>query len=260
MIKRISAYSAKDILGIPISAVPLAKIDQVVTSLIEKAGKKTFFYVNAHCLNVAAKDTYYKRILQDASLIYSGGLGPVLASRILGQPLPERAPTPDFIDEVFSAAQNKKWSVYLLGTKEESLRLFINRLKQKFPSLDICGSHHGYFSKDEENRIISEINLLKPTILIVGMGTPKQEKWVDDNLQRIDTKAFWAVGALFDVMAGVLPRAPKWMQAIGLEWLFRFFQEPKRLWRRYLIGNVVFILRVLLSLVPSRPFHKFSFG
>jgi len=91
------------------------------------------------------------------------------------------------------------------------------------------------------------------------MGTPKQEKWVDDNLQRIDTKAFWAVGALFDVMAGVLPRAPKWMQAIGLEWLFRFFQEPKRLWRRYLIGNLMFIARVLLFLVPSQPLHKFSF-
>lgn len=252
-------YPVKNILDVPIWAIPKRQLPKIITSFIASGNKQTFMYVNAHCLNIASFDSYYKELLQRASLVYSGGLGPVLASRILGQPLPGRAPTPDFIDEVFSSAQKKKWSVYLLGTKEESLKLFIDQLKQKFPSLDICGSHHGYFTKHEENSIISEINLLKPSILIVGMGTPKQEKWIDDNLQRIDTKAFWAVGALFDVMAGVLPRAPKWMQAIGLEWLFRFFQEPKRLWRRYLIGNVVFILRVLISLVPSLPFHKFSF-
>lgn len=240
-------YPTRNVLGVPITSITLSDIPRLVISLIESGGKKTLFYVNAHTLNIAGIDKDYKKILEEASLVYSGGLGPVLASKILGQPLPGRAPTPDFIDEVLSACQKKKWSVYLLGTKEEPLKLFIDSVKRKFPSLDICGSHHGYFTKHEENNIISEINLLKPAILIVGMGTPKQEKWIDDNSDRIDTKAFWAVGALFDVMAGVLPRAPKWMQTIGLEWLFRFFQEPRRLWKRYLIGNCTFILSTLLT-------------
>lgn len=252
-------YPVRDVLNTPISAIPLAKIDRVVASLVEQAGKKTFFYVNAHCLNIAAKDSQYKKILQHASLVYSGGLGPVLASRIVGQGLPERTPTPDFIDKVFATAQKKGWSIYLLGTKEKSLVKAVSRIKEKFPRINIVGYHHGYFSKEEEGKVIEDIHAKQPTIVIVGMGTPRQEKFMAENIYRINAQAFWAVGALFDVISGELPRAPVWMQSLGLEWLFRLFQEPQRLWRRYIIGNTIFIVRVLLSLLPpSRTFHKLS--
>lgn len=244
-----NSYPIRNILGVPIWAIPQKSLPNLISGLIESAGKHLFMYVNAHTVNIAQRDFEYKRILNSASVVYSGGIGPVLASKILGQPLPERAPTPDFIDEVFAKAQRKKWSIYLLGTKEKSLKLFISQLKQKFPKLNICGFHHGYFTQDEDQIILDEINSLKPTLLIVGMGTPKQEKWVNDNMHQLNVKAFWVVGALFDVMAGILPRAPKWIQALGLEWLFRLLQEPKRLWRRYLVGNAIFIIAVIFSLI-----------
>lgn len=251
-------YPIKNILDIPIWGIKRKQIPPVLASFIASGKKHTSFYVNAHCINVSSTDSYYKKILQDTSIVYSGGIGPVLASKLLGRSLPQRAPTPDFIEDVFTLAQKRKWSIYLLGTKEKSLQIFMKKMEQKFPKLLFCGYHHGFFTKDEEEGIIQEINTLKPTIVIVGMGTPKQEKWIATNMARADAKLFWAVGALFDVMAGVLPRAPKWVQAIGLEWLYRFFQEPKRLWRRYLIGNSIFIARVFLSLIPNRPLHKFS--
>ncbi len=244
-------YLIRNILEIPIWAITRKEIPQQIAYKIESFEKQTFMYVNAHCLNTASHNIEYREILKRASMVYSGGIGPVLASRILGQPLPERSPTPDFIEDVFDIVQRKNWSIYLLGTKEKSLKLFIKKIKQKFPHLNICGFHNGYFNSVDEEKIIKEINFLKPTILIVGMGTPRQEKWVYDNLDKVDAKAFWVVGALFDVMAGALPRAPKWIQNVGLEWLFRFLQEPKRLWKRYLIGNAVFLHSIFLTLLNN---------
>jgi len=252
-------YESVNIFGVPIIPASLTEIPQLIVSLIENGKKRTFFYVNAHCLNIAYKNPEYKSILQKASLVYSGGIGPVLASRLLGKPLPERAPTPDFIEKVFHTAEKKGWSIYLLGTKTKSLKRAVGKLKDKFPRLTIVGYHHGYFNKNEEKEIINDINSKQPTILIVGMGTPRQEKFISDNMNKINSSVFWAVGALFDVISGELPRAPLWIQNLKMEWLFRLFQEPRRLWKRYIIGNTFFIIRVLTSLVANAPFIKFSF-
>ncbi len=238
------SYSQKTILGIPITALTLADIPRVVVSLIESSGKKTFFYVNAHCLNLANRDQEYKKILQRASLVYSGGIGPILASKILGRPLAERTPTPDFIFDVFVIAQQKKWSVYFLGTTNNSLQKAVNKLQKRFPKLKIVGYHSGFFDAEEEGKIIREINLKKPTMVIVGMGTPRQEKWIANHKDKLNTKVLWVVGALFDVISGQLPRAPIFWQRLGLEWAYRLYQEPTRLWERYTFGNLEFILRV----------------
>jgi len=246
------SFSQKTILGIPLTALTLADIPQVVVSLIQSSGKKTFFYVNAHCLNLANQDKEYKKILQQASLVYSGGIGPILASKILGRPLLERTPTPDFIFDVFLIAQQKNWSVYLLGTKKGSLQKTVNKLQKKFPELKIVGYHHGFFNAQEEKEIMKEINLKKPTMVIVGMGTPKQEKWIADHKNKLDTKVLWVVGALFDVISGELPRAPVFWQKLGLEWAYRLYQEPTRLWKRYTIGNLEFAWRVAKEYLVSK--------
>ncbi len=255
----LSSYPIRAILNVPIRAIELKKIPDVIESLIEHGYQETFYYVNAHCLNISVKNSQYRHILNKASLVYSGGLGPVLASKLLNQPLPERTPTPDFIDKVFSTAQKRNWSIYLLGTKQASLKLAIQKIKTKFPKLEICGYHHGYFNEAENRKIINEINELKPTLVIVGMGTPKQETWMDENSGKLNVKAIWAVGALFDVISGALPRAPICLQKAGLEWFFRLCQEPQRLWARYLIGNAMFLIVVFLSLfsngkiLPQKP-------
>lgn len=238
-------YPLRNILGIPIASLSLIDIPQVVTSLIASPGKKTFFYVNAHCLNLARQDKDYCQILQKASFVYSGGVGPVLASIILNQPLRERTPSPDFIETVLALAPEKKWSLYLLGASDNSLKKVTKMWQKRIPGLPIIGCHSGYFTEQEEKQIIKEINQLKPTILLVGMGAPKQEKWVTANFSKLNVKTFWTIGAMFDVLAGVLPRAPLWIQKLNLEWAYRLFQEPRRLWKRYLFGNIIFIFSIL---------------
>ena len=230
------------VLGVPIAVVSLKEISSVVVKLIETSGKKSFFYVDAHHFDIANRDPAYKRILQKATFVHAAGVGPVLASRILGLPLPERIPTPDFIGEVFARAIEKKWSFYLLGGEEGIAERAAENLRKKFPKLKIVGSHHGYFNNDKA--IVEKINQASPNIILVGMGAPRQETWIVDNIERVDASTFWAVGALFDVLSGKRKIAPKWVQSLGLEWAFRLMQEPRRLWKRYLFGNSRFLLTV----------------
>lgn len=241
-------FDKKIVFGVPIAALTLRQIPQVCISLIKKGGKNTFFYVNAHCLNLANRDPEYKDILKKADLVYSGGLGPVLAAKILGDSLLERTPTPDFIDKIFKACASVGWSIFMLGTTKDSLEAAVGKITEKFPELKIVGYHHG-FSAINSRQVISQINKARPDIILVGMGTTKQEKWIARHINKIDTKVFWAVGALFDVISGRLPRAPVFMQKMGLEWLYRLIQEPKRLWKRYLIGNMLFLRSVFITLL-----------
>jgi N-acetylglucosaminyldiphosphoundecaprenol N-acetyl-beta-D-mannosaminyltransferase len=120
------------------------------------------------------------------------------------------------------------------------------QLKKTYPELDVVGSHHGYFEAGSahDDRVVEDINARRPSILLVGMGTPKQELWVQRNADRLDVDVLWTVGALFDVVSGKVPRAPGWLADNGLEWIFRLAIEPGRMWRRYLLGNPVFIHRV----------------
>ena len=231
------------ILGVPIAVLRLKEIASVVVKLIESSGKKkTFFYVNAHCINIAGKDPDYKKILQRATLVYADGMGPILASKILGKPLSERTSAPDFISEVFSIAETKKWSFYLLGNEDNVVRKAAGNIKKRFPMLIITGYQNGFFTDNVQ--VIEDINRVNPDIILVGMGTPRQEKWIADNIDKVNAKTFWAVGGLFDFISGKRKRAPKWIQSLGFEWIFRLVQEPRRLWKRYFFGNIAFLLSV----------------
>lgn len=246
-------FPTQKIFGIDIASLSLVDIPLIVISLIDSSGKKTLFYINAHCLNLANEDKEYRTILQEASLVYSGGIGPVLASNFLNKSLKERTPTPDFIFDVLSVGQEKGWSVYLLGSERGIVQKVAVVMEKKLPKLKIVGCHHGYFDKSQDQEVIAEINRLKPTIILVGMGTPKQEKWIAQNKEKINVKAFWSVGMMFDVLTGDMPRAPKFMQLMYSEWLFRLFQEPGRLWKRYLFGNIKFMLLIFKELLnPSK--------
>lgn len=238
----------KTVLGVPVAALRLKEISSVIVTLIEgryktAPVKKTIFYVDAYHFNIANKDSGYKKILQEATFVHASGIGPVLASRMLGRSLPERTPTPDFIEEIFAIGERKKWSFYLLGGEERIVEKAAGKLRERFPKLKIAGYHHGFFTTHHE--VVEEINRAKPDIVMVGMGPPKQEKWIEENKDKINAKVFWAVGALFDVLSGKRKRGPKWVQDMGFEWIFRLFQEPKRLWRRYVFGNTAFLFTVL---------------
>lgn len=221
-------------------------LDGIVSRVLEltAAGRRGFItYFNAHCLNVSFNDHEYKKILRSADLVYAGGQGIVWASRFLGMPLPERVNILDFFDKLAKQLTGRKISIYLLGGEKNIVKNTEAVLRKK--GLDIAGARRGFFTQEEEKDIIREINALRPDILMVGMGVPKQEKWICGHLDELDVSLCWAVGAAFEWISGYRKRAPKWMIRFSLEWLHRLYQQPRRLWSRYLLGNFLFIYRVL---------------
>ena len=149
----------------------------------------------------------------------------------------------DFMEALVARAAAEGRRVYFLGAKPEVLGKAVDVLEQRHPTLQVAGSHHGYFSREEEPDLVNEIRRSRPDIVFVGMGTPAKELWIDRHFQELDAVCM-GVGGSFDVVAGVVKRAPRWVQRAGLEWLYRLLQEPRRLWRRYLITTTIFIGRV----------------
>jgi N-acetylglucosaminyldiphosphoundecaprenol N-acetyl-beta-D-mannosaminyltransferase len=237
-----------DFLGVPLCFLTTGEfIECLISETLARRGKpnaKPFFvtYLNAACSNISAHDEEYRRILHKADIVYADGQAIVWASRWLKAGVPERVNAADFFLEFCKRAADENLSLYLLGSALGVAPGAASRFVSEVPHLNICGADSGYFTDDEE--VLERIRNASPDILIVGMGVPRQEKWVFRNIDKLDARSVWCVGALFEYYSGYRLRAPVWMRKAGLEWLFRLVLEPKRLWRRYLIGNAVFLWRV----------------
>jgi len=175
------------------------------------------------------------------------GAGVVLGAKLLDVSIPKRNTWADWGWPLAAYLAEKKHSVYLLGGPAGAAEKTAELFKQKNPALRICGFHHGFFLQDEDEaqRIMNEINRTRPDVLIVGFGMPLQEKWIWENYKRLKVKVYLTAGAAFEYLSGQTRRCPKWMGDAGLEWLYRFFQNPRRMANRYLVGNVVFLANVL---------------
>lgn len=237
--------STVNFLGIKVSNLT---VDGFIARLLEytQAGRrKVVTYLNAHCANISFSDPEYKRILTAADIVYADGMSIVWGSRFLRDPLPERINDLDFFDRLCGEIRKRQIGLYLLGGRPGVAELAAERLKIKHPGIRISGTHHGFFSEEEAGAVIDGINASGTGLLIVGMGAPTQEKWVWRYLDSLQVNACWCVGTLED-LAGLFKRAPRWMIDAGLEWLYRFYLEPARLWKRYLIGNPAFIYRLAM--------------
>ncbi len=243
-------YDTKNILGVDVANVTLMNVVPIIFGLISLDKKVTVYGANSHSINFYYKDPTYRQALNNATFVYPEGIATVLTSRILGNPLKGKTTLMDFIFNVFKTCEKKKWRIYLLGGREEVSEKALRNLKTTFPSLKIYG-HHGYFSKNETKQIIADINKIKPKILFVAMGTPMQEVWIEKYKNKIEANAFFGIGGSIDIIAGVVPRAPKIMTSNGLEWLYRFYKEPRRMWKRYLLGNTIFLVRIPLHLLKQ---------
>ena len=200
-------------------------------------------YVNAHVLNQANRDPELRSALQ--------GIGPRLLRRLRraarGEAdraaVPHRMTGADWIWGVASLCQERGLSLYLLGSDPGSAADAGAALRRWYPRLDIRGTHHGYFElgSAHSERVLEDIAEKQPDILLVGMGTPLQERWVEHYADRLEAPVVWTVGALFDYLSHRVPRAPHWLADHGLEWVFRLALEPRRMWRRYLLGNPAFL-------------------
>lgn len=234
-----------EIKGIKIDVLDLPALLGRVDYYLSQDCQYRIMYVNIHCLNIAWRDDVYKEILNSADIVYCDGAGVVLGARLLGKFVPGRMTGADWIYDLCELAEKRGYSLFFLGSKPGVSELAQQRLKVKFPNLNIIGTHHGYIHNGEELNVIERINMLKPDILLVGMGTPIQEKWIARNRHRLRVPITWAVGALFDFAAAIVPRAPSWMLNNGLEWLYRLLIEPTRMWNRYVIGNINFFWQIL---------------
>lgn len=216
-------------------------------------GAKSIFFVNAHCFNVSKNDKDYLQALHECELVLNDGAGIKIASKLINLELKENMNGTDFIPRLLALAASDDKGVYLLGAEPGVARDAAKNLTAEHEGLDIRGTTSGYFSADDEPDVIAKINESRAEIVVVGMGVPLQEKWISQNKHRFEhAKIIVAGGAIIDFSAGRVRRAPGIFRALGLEWLYRFAQEPRRLFNRYFIGNWKFLYYVLSDRMASR--------
>jgi N-acetylglucosaminyldiphosphoundecaprenol N-acetyl-beta-D-mannosaminyltransferase len=201
-------------------------------------------FVNADCVNIAFRNAAYANTLRHCELVFADGVGMKIAGRVLGRSLCDNVNGTDMFPQLAAEMARQGRGVYLLGGRPGVPEGVAEWLATHHPDVRICGVRHGYFSPAEEPHIEQEIAASGADLLLVAFGDPRQTLWVAERLPRLGVPVAMGVGGLFDFFSGRIPRAPRWMRRLGIEWLYRLYREPRRLAGRYLIGNVVFLARL----------------
>jgi N-acetylglucosaminyldiphosphoundecaprenol N-acetyl-beta-D-mannosaminyltransferase len=227
-----------------------AIVDAIHTACVENR-KITVAHYNIHGFNLSMQLPWYYQFLQTSEIVNCDSVGILKAISYMGLELPldYRASYTVLMPKVLERCNQEGLSVFLLGAKPEYLETALDNLRKQYPNAQFTG-HHGYFDKEDAQQnqaVIDKINQVKPNILVVGMGMPVQEKWVFKHRSRINVNAIMLGGAIIDRLAGVVPDCPEVISNLGLEWLYRWCREPKRLAARYFLGNPAFALQVSLG-------------
>ena len=233
-----------DILGIPIDNITMSEALETVKEFLNQDGVHTIYTPNSEIMMSALRDKSLEKVLKEGDMLIADGAGVVLASKIIGCKLPERVAGFDLVKNILQMSSEMKLKFFLLGAKpgvaEEATINIINR----FQGVQIAGWHHGYFSENEEDEIIKNINSSGAQILLVALGAPKQEKWIHKNKDRLDkVKICIGVGGSLDIFAGKARLAPPFFRKHSLEWLYRLYKEPRRF--RRMLDIPQFLLLVL---------------
>lgn len=207
-----------------------------------KAGEcATVQFINAHCVNVAQTNGAYREVLNRADFLLPDGSGMAIAARLAGTELGENLNGTDLFPELCRSAAQRGQSIFLLGGKAGIAEAAGLAMQDRYPALNIAGTRHGYWSAGEEDAVVAEINASGAAIVLVGLGVPTQEIWIDRIRDRLMARVVMGVGGLFDYYSGSIPRAPAAVRQIGCEWIWRLAQEPRRLFVRYVLGNPRFL-------------------
>ncbi|MBC7343497.1 MAG: WecB/TagA/CpsF family glycosyltransferase [Clostridia bacterium] len=234
------------ILGVPVDAVSLDEALARIQEFLEQDAVHQVVTLNAEMVVLAQKDPDFRRVVQQAALVVPDGSGVRLGARILGHHLPERVAGIDLMQALCQRAARQGWRIYFLGAEPGVAKEAARRLQERYPGLVVVGTQHGYFNPASLPEVLARIRESRPEILFVALGAPKQELWLAEHLPFLKVKVGMGVGGSLDVVAGRVKRAPRWMQRLGLEWLFRLLQEPAR-WRR-----VMALPRFLLGVLRER--------
>jgi N-acetylglucosaminyldiphosphoundecaprenol N-acetyl-beta-D-mannosaminyltransferase len=243
------------LLGRRITLMNTSALVNTIHSACRQNRRITVANYNIHAFNLSLHLPWFQHFLQQAEIAHCDGRGILTALRWLNMETAkdDRVSYSDLMPKLLDRANQENWSVFLLGTKPKNLALALNNLRQQYPDATFNG-HHGYFQTDsavENATIIEQINQARPQLLIVGMGMPIQERWISDHRDQLHTNAILPGGAVIDRFAGVVSDCPQWLSDNGLEWCFRFAQEPRRLATRYLLGNPAFLLQIALAKFQS---------
>ena len=231
--------------GLKIQNVKLSDASIRIVREANSSVRRKIYFVNAHCVNVAAMNANYLSVLHDADLLFADGIGMRLAARWAGLTIIDNVNGTDLFPVICRDAAIAGVKIALLGARPGIALRCAENMKSQYSGLNIVWIHDGYFKPDREADIIAAINDSGAQILFVALGVPMQELWIARHADSLKVPIVLGVGALFDFYSGAVPRAPLWMRQWGLEWLYRLMLEPKRLFRRYVLGNPKFIFRAL---------------
>ena len=247
-----SPFRNIEVLGMRFRDIPL---DKVADSLINDASnchERRVYFVNAHCINIASENKNYASILKNAPFVYADGLGMSLAARIMGTRLEHNINGTDLFPLLCEKAAAAGIPMAFFGAAPGHASVCAERMEKAYPGLHVVWSHHGYVEEETEQELIDQINRSGARILLIAKGVPKQELWIDRNASRLNVPVLMGVGALFDFYSGAVPRAPAVWRKMRMEWLFRLLMEPRRLFRRYIVGNPEFIQRAIKARFNAR--------
>ena len=230
--------------GIPVVNTTMQEAVNWVVVNAAGEGHKLMAFVNPDCLNIAWKDANYRAVLLDADRVLPDGIGVHLGCRMLGLALRANVNGTDMFPMLCEAAARERLPIYLLGARPGVARAAADKMVERYPGLEIAGTADGYFLPEDEASVVNAINASGARILLTAFGVPRQELWLRRWRDRLAPAVSMGVGGLFDFYSGRIPRAPIWMREMGLEWVYRLMQEPGRMWRRYVIGNPLFLFRV----------------
>lgn len=227
----------------------------------KKPKKSLFFPINVHSANMSQKNSRLKQLFLKADTVYCDGAGIALASKLLGKGIiPKRFANGDWLFEMFDFLHEQNCTMYYLGGEPGIVEKGLSLYTTDRENHSLIGIHHGFILRDKtlEHNVIQEINRLKPDILFVGLGCPLEQYWIDEHFQTLDVGVFYPIGASMDYITGKIPRCPVWLGDLGLEWLFRFAAEPKRLYHRYLVGNPWFLSRIIFEVIKEKLLRRLS--
>jgi N-acetylglucosaminyldiphosphoundecaprenol N-acetyl-beta-D-mannosaminyltransferase len=221
-------------------------IAEIVAATDGNGPPRQISFVNADCVNLAHRNARYREALAGSTRVFADGIGMKIAGRILGSEIRENLCGTDVFPRLCAALAEANKSIYLLGARPGVAQAACEWISRTHPAVRIAGFQDGYYDSAHEPAIVAAIAKSRPDVLLVAFGAPKQELWIAQHLAASGARVALGVGGLFDYYSGRIPRAPLWVREIGMEWVWRLIQEPGRLWKRYLAGNIVFLTRTFV--------------
>jgi N-acetylglucosaminyldiphosphoundecaprenol N-acetyl-beta-D-mannosaminyltransferase len=250
-------------LGVGVSAINLAQVLGIIDGWIARRQQHYVCITGVHGIMESQRDEGLRRIHNEAGLVTPDGMPLVWLSRLHGQGHVARVYGPDLMLALCEHSLLRGYKHFFYGGGEGVPDLLANNLRRRFPGLWVVGGYSPPFrplSGAEDERVVAAINEAAPDIVWIGLSTPKQERWMTEHVGQLTAPVLIGVGAAFDFHSGLKKQAPRWMQRSGLEWLYRLATEPKRLWRRYLVNNPLFVLRVLQQALGLRRYRMIEAG